>query len=147
MTRDCAHASRRRLHARDAARGSGVIRSAIEARAVEKDRLLRQPLEPGALPDIECNLYRAVRPVGAIDFLRRLTDSGCSGPVTDRHLDILRVAADQAAGDGRDRGKWRCPGRYFWKQDAHRCALIEFGQTGLAIAMGKRHPRCALHSP
>ncbi len=47
------------------------LEAAAQPRVVEQDRLLRQPRQPRALPDPHPVLDHAVRPVRAVDLLRR----------------------------------------------------------------------------
>src|SRR5947209_10121562 len=109
-------------------------RFAVQAGAVEQDRLGRQEFESGAGPDRQRLIYGR-RPAGrAIDLFRR--GRGDMRYRTWSELDtyIQPVSGDEPArcrDDDRDRRIARGRRR---EQDAQRVALIELRQTGDAIA-------------
>ena len=97
------------------------LEAAFEPRGVEEDRLLRQPVEPGAGPEVEAGLDPGGAARRAVDALGRLGGGGERGAGPDREAPVEAVAAGDAAGgvdEHRPRGSaqgcaagspWRSP--------------------------------------
>ena len=78
--------------------------AALKPRPVEQDRFLRQPRKPGSRADRELDRDLGRWPERAIDLLRRRGGDGQRCAVTHGDVEIVPVAAGNAAGGVDDHG-------------------------------------------
>ena len=108
--------------------------AAVKPRPVEQDRLLRQPRQAGVPPDRELDRDLGWRPERAIDFLRRSRGDGQRCAILHRDVEVMAVAAGNAAG-GVDDHRFERPRAGVRKPHAQRTVLID-------LPAPRHGPRC-----
>ena len=132
-------------HVRGEQGGAGVEvdpQAAPQPRAVEQDRLLRQPFEPGALGERQVDRERRIAPGAAVGLLGGLRGDhrACAG--LEPRRDPQRIAADDAAAGVDQHGARRLAGRHARPQHAQRRLLEQLGELRRA-ALDESQPRAA----